>query len=71
MSSFSGGWRVRLNLARALEKAGWNIQDLDLIEANEAFAAQALAEMGSTEATIDLDNQLCRAANARARLGAS
>ncbi|WP_145138887.1 acetyl-CoA C-acetyltransferase [Roseomonas gilardii] len=28
---------------RALEKAGWNIQDLDLIEANEAFAAQACA----------------------------
>jgi len=28
---------------RALEKAGWSIQDLDLIEANEAFAAQALA----------------------------
>jgi len=28
---------------RALEKAGWKIADLDLIEANEAFAAQALA----------------------------
>ncbi|WP_029007141.1 acetyl-CoA C-acetyltransferase [Azospirillum halopraeferens] len=28
---------------RALEKAGWSIDDLDLIEANEAFAAQALA----------------------------
>jgi acetyl-CoA C-acetyltransferase len=28
---------------RALEKAGWTIKDLDLIEANEAFAAQALA----------------------------
>ena len=28
---------------RALEKAGWTIGDLDLIEANEAFAAQALA----------------------------
>jgi acetyl-CoA C-acetyltransferase len=27
----------------ALEKAGWTIADLDLIEANEAFAAQALA----------------------------
>jgi acetyl-CoA C-acetyltransferase len=27
----------------ALEKAGWTIDDLDLIEANEAFAAQALA----------------------------
>jgi acetyl-CoA C-acetyltransferase len=28
---------------RALERAGWHIADLDLIEANEAFAAQALA----------------------------
>ncbi len=27
----------------ALEKAGWSVADLDLIEANEAFAAQALA----------------------------
>ena len=27
----------------ALEKAGWKLDDLDLIEANEAFAAQALA----------------------------
>ncbi|MCK5166621.1 MAG: acetyl-CoA C-acetyltransferase [Rhodospirillaceae bacterium] len=26
---------------KALEKAGWSIDDLDLIEANEAFAAQA------------------------------
>ena len=28
---------------KALEKAGWTHQDLDLAEANEAFAAQALA----------------------------
>ncbi len=28
---------------RALEKAGWSVDDLDLIEANEAFAAQACA----------------------------
>ena len=27
----------------ALKKAGWSIDDLDLVEANEAFAAQALA----------------------------
>ena len=27
----------------ALEKVGWNVEDLDLIEANEAFAAQACA----------------------------
>lgn len=28
---------------RALEKAGWSVNDLDLVEANEAFAAQACA----------------------------
>ncbi len=28
---------------KALEKAGWTVGDLDLIEANEAFAAQALS----------------------------
>ena len=34
---------------KCLEKAGWSVADLDLIEANEAFAAQALSvnqEMG-------------------------
>src|SRR3546814_17637846 len=41
---------------RALEKAGWEIADLDLIEANEAFAAQALSvnkEMGWDAAKIN------------------
>ncbi|CAN5648903.1 acetyl-CoA C-acetyltransferase [soil metagenome] len=28
---------------RCLRKAGWKVQDLDLIEANEAFAAQAIS----------------------------
>ena len=28
---------------KALEKAGWKVDDLDLVEANEAFAAQAIA----------------------------
>ena len=28
---------------KALEKAGWKVDDLDVIEANEAFAAQAIA----------------------------
>tara|TARA_B100000749_G_scaffold71703_1_gene53886 strand:- start:191 stop:1381 length:1191 start_codon:yes stop_codon:yes gene_type:complete len=28
---------------KALEKAGWKIRDLDLVESNEAFAAQSLA----------------------------
>lgn len=31
---------------RALERAGWRSADLDLIELNEAFAAQALAVVG-------------------------
>jgi len=34
---------------KALEKAGWTVDDLDLIEANEAFAAQSISvnrEMG-------------------------
>lgn len=34
---------------KALEKAGWTVDDLDLVEANEAFAAQAMSvnqEMG-------------------------
>ncbi len=30
---------------RCLERAGWTVDDLDLIEANEAFAAQACAVM--------------------------
>jgi acetyl-CoA C-acetyltransferase len=29
--------------SRCLEKAGWRVEDLDLVEANEAFAAQAIA----------------------------
>jgi acetyl-CoA C-acetyltransferase len=28
---------------KALKKAGWSIADVELVEANEAFAAQALA----------------------------
>ncbi len=28
---------------KALEKAGWNVDDLDLIESNEAFAAQSMS----------------------------
>jgi len=30
---------------KALDKAGWTIDDLDLVESNEAFAAQSLAVM--------------------------
>ena len=38
---------------RALEKAGWTTDDLDLIEANEAFAAQSLAV--AKELGFDMD----------------
>lgn len=31
--------------AKALEKAGWSVSDLDLVESNEAFAAQSLCVM--------------------------
>jgi len=31
---------------KALEKAGWRVSDLDLIESNEAFAAQSLCVVG-------------------------
>jgi acetyl-CoA C-acetyltransferase len=34
---------ARSRLPKALEKAGWTVKDLDLVEANEAFAAQAIA----------------------------
>ena len=37
------GHQARSRSRRALEKAGWKVADLDLVEANEAFAAQALA----------------------------
>ncbi|MES2441235.1 MAG: acetyl-CoA C-acetyltransferase [Pseudomonadota bacterium] len=43
---------------KALEKAGWTIADLDLIEANEAFAAQALSvgkELGWDPAKVNVN----------------
>src|SRR5690606_11817605 len=42
----------------ALKKAGWNIGDLDLIEANEAFAAQAISvnrELGWDTARVNVN----------------
>jgi acetyl-CoA C-acetyltransferase len=42
----------------ALEKAGWKVGDLDLIEANEAFAAQACAvnkELGLDTAKVNVN----------------
>ena len=43
---------------KALEKAGWKIGDVDLIEANEAFAAQALAvnkDLGVDPAKVNVN----------------
>ncbi len=43
---------------KALEKAGWKASDLDLIEANEAFAAQACAvnkDMGWDTAKVNVN----------------
>ena len=43
---------------KALEKAGWSADDLDLVEANEAFAAQACAvnkEMGWDPAIVNVN----------------
>ncbi len=43
---------------RALAKAGWQLADLDLIEANEAFAAQALAvgkELGWDASKVNIN----------------
>jgi len=43
---------------KALKKAGWSIDDLDLIEANEAFAAQACAvnkDMGWDTARVNVN----------------
>lgn len=41
---------------KTLDKAGWTVNDLDLIEANEAFAAQALSVMQELEFNPDLVN---------------
>jgi len=43
---------------KALEKAGWRIEDLDLIESNEAFAAQALCvvrDLGLDPAKVNVN----------------
>jgi acetyl-CoA C-acetyltransferase len=43
---------------KALAKAGWSVADLDLIEANEAFASQALAvsrELGFLAAKVNVN----------------
>jgi acetyl-CoA C-acetyltransferase len=43
---------------KALEKAGWTVSDLDLVESNEAFAAQSLcvvSELGLDPAKVNVN----------------
>ena len=43
---------------KALEKAGWSVADLDLVESNEAFAAQAcsvLKDMGFDASKVNVN----------------
>lgn len=43
---------------KALEKSGWSVKDLDLIEANEAFAVQALyvvKELGFDQSIVNVN----------------
>src|SRR5258708_33285768 len=52
-----GSGMIRASRA-ALKKAGWSPADLDLIEANEAFAAQACAvnkDMGWDTAKVNVN----------------
>lgn len=39
-------------VTKALDKAGWSIDDLDLMEANEAFAAQAISVNRNSAGTL-------------------
>ncbi len=41
---------------KALERAGWALSDLDLVEANEAFAAQSLAVLKELGVSPDIVN---------------
>jgi acetyl-CoA C-acetyltransferase len=50
---------------KCLEKAGWSIADLDMIEANEAFAAQAM----SVNQELDLDTDKVNVSGGAIALG--
>lgn len=41
---------------KALERAGWSIDDLDLVESNEAFAVQALSVLKQLDLNPDIVN---------------
>jgi len=56
----------------ALKKAGWQIGDLELIEANEAFAAQACAvnkDLGWDTSKVNVNGGRDRARPSDRRLG--
>jgi len=50
---------------RVLDRAGWSVQDLDAVELNEAFAAQALACIGD----LALDPEIVNAEGGAIALG--
>jgi acetyl-CoA acetyltransferase len=41
---------------KALARAGWSVRDLDLVELNEAFAAQAIACVRGLELDVERVN---------------
>lgn len=43
-------------VSKTLERAGWNLAEVDLVEANEAFAAQALGVAGELKFDMDKVN---------------
>ena len=48
----------QVELTAALDKAGWTVADLDLVESNEAFAAQSLCvtkELGLDPAKVNVN----------------
>ena len=54
--SFFNGIRTNSCIKKALEKAGWGINDLDLVESNEAFAAQCIAVIKELKIPIEKVN---------------
>jgi acetyl-CoA C-acetyltransferase len=49
-------------VAKAAKKAGWRVEDVDLFEINEAFAAvtmAAMAELGLDHARVNVNGGAC------------
>ncbi|WP_308100111.1 hypothetical protein [Streptococcus equi] len=52
------GYWTNPSTQKALAKVGWTIEDLDLVEANEAFASQAISvvdELGLNAAIVNVN----------------